>query len=187
MNETNQIIEQLFPRIQRAAGRVFSEQIVPMVEKDDIAQAMALRALERARNIPGFAEQKPAYIMTDIVQNGGKRLCEKERTYSRYVAPDSPLTNEDENGPEPEMLIQDRSISLETDPENAVTQGEFITHLISRIKEMTPECQQVIALAMKGLNDADIARELNVTRSAISHRRETARKHLGTIAFDFVP
>ena len=123
--------------------------------------------------------------MTDIVQNGGKRLCEKERTYSRYVAPDSLLAHEDDYELDPEMLIQDCAHSTDIDPENAVCQGEFFDHLTSRIKELTPILQKVIALAMKGLNDADIARELNVTRSAISHRRETIRKHLGTTALDF--
>lgn len=47
-----------------------------------------------------------------------------------------------------------------------------------RVQELSPECQQLIAFAIIGYSDAEIANKLGVSRAAISQRRDTIRRNL---------
>lgn len=166
---------ELFPRILATARIVHNNQPVQgLVEYDDIVQEMALRILERAEQIPDLNEQTNAYLMIDACRNAGYRMCNKEITYLKYVDAETVADSDDES----EISIFEIIPSKSTDPEDALIQKEIADELRSRISTMSPECQQFIALAVQGYTDAEIARKLEVSKSAICQRRKTVSKHL---------
>lgn len=174
-DEIKKRTEELFPRILATARIVYKTQpIQDLVQYDDIVQEMALRILERAEQIPDLNEQTDAYLMIDACRNAGYRICNKEITYLKYVGAETVVESDDES----EISIFEIIPSQTADPEDALIQKEIADELRDRISTMSPECQQFIALAVQGYTDTEIARKLEVSKSAICQRHKTVSKHL---------
>lgn len=168
----------LLPRMKYAAASIYSSQPVPgLVQFDDIMQTMALRIIERAKQIPDLLEQTDAYIMIDATRNAGYRICNSEAIYLQHVTTEDiyPVTSDEE---ESQTTIFEVIPSEVMNPEEAAIEHQLAEALGEAIKNLTPGCREVVALSAAGLTDTQIAMRLGVSKSAISQRRALIRKNL---------
>jgi len=177
----NQRIEKLYPRLNRTAAHVFYGQPVPMVEQEDIAQEMALRIIERVNQLPGRLDQTDAYLMIDAVRCAGNRACSNEIMYSKYVKPENALSKGNDDEDEDPVNWEEFYNTSQPSIEDTIEKRMMLETIKKRVKELSPECQQLITFAIIGYSDTEIASKLGVSKAAISQRRDTIRRNLESV------
>lgn len=162
----------LLPRIQKVAHYL---DTVPDVHYDDLVSNMCLRILERAKSIPTVLDQKDAYLVIDAFQNT-MHLRESAHVYRKYNHQEMMVEVEDEP-----VSFFETVASNDQNPEDALVYSEMADEIRERVRQLSPECVELIKFSISGLTDAQIAEATGVSKSAISQRRNTIRKALAGI------
>jgi RNA polymerase sigma factor (sigma-70 family) len=154
-------LDALAPRLRRKASALQSGS--PEHDADDLYQEMVLALLERAARSPAFADQADAYLL-QYAEWTARHACEKSRTYTRIVGED-----DDPAGSRPTTF--DLLPAHEPSPEAACIHTEQIEALARAVSELAPRDQVIVKMIYLGHQEVDIARHLNVSKSAVSHRK----------------
>ena len=75
-------------------------------------------------------------------------------------------------------ISQQQTGELSADFLNTLFDTEMIRTLYHAIKELPPECKRVMDLSLEGLTTNEIATQLNISASAVSHQKSRALRLL---------
>ena len=151
----------LLPDLQAIAGYIIS----PEYTRDDLVQVMSEKIIERARKDPTFLEQKDSYILTFATWRG-KVAAGYGYTYNRYVGEEQVFVTEDGE----ESSSFDYIPATDPSPEEMAEQREEMAMLVARMKGFNRHDTQIVSMLYVGYTRAEIARELGITKSAITQR-----------------
>lgn len=172
-------IQSLFPKIQRDARSIAGT--LSEYDADDLSQTAALKMLERNAIDPSFAGRPDAEIETFAIW----RMRSKAgagRTYTQYCEPETYITDdEDEEISDLEIVASD-----DMTPEEIYIECESISELNSDVRDLMTVAKSVLSaqnyqiceMLYQGYSQDEIAVALGVSKSGISHRKETINKAL---------
>lgn len=158
-----QTVVRLYPKLQGIARRV--ADTAAGYEPEDVYQDMTLALVEREKQEPTFLEQKDAYILSHCSWNGRHKAA-AGRVYGKYNEPEN-LKYE---------LVSDKAAG----PEDEAETRELLAGLKNVIEGLSLKDKKILSLLMIDYSPADIARRLNVSRSAICQRLQRIRKTLAS-------
>lgn len=153
----------LTPRMLAYARTIQS----PELDADDLYQEMALAIVERDQRDPAFLDQQDAYL-TQYGTWQAKHAAEKSYSYHGHVT-----QLEDAAGMY--CLLGD---DPDADPVQAAETAETIDELLEMVQALDPKNQQVVRLLYCGYSESEIARELHISRPAVSQRKRTIARAL---------
>ena len=154
-------LTRLLPDLQAIAGYIIS----PEYTRDDLVQVMSEKIIERAQKDPTFLDQKDSYILTFATWRG-KVAAGYGYTYNKYMGEEQVIATEDGE----ESSSFDYIPGSDPSPEEITVQREEMAMLVARMKGFNRHDVQIVSMLYVGYTRAEIARELGITKSAITQR-----------------
>jgi len=146
---------------------------------EDTAQAISLRLLDLAHTNPGFAAQEPGYLIKRAAWEA-RHVAEKAVIYDQYVLCEPYVTDlEGDNV----SAFDEYFPSEDLTPEQAVCQVERMASLAAAIQALPALQRRVMSLLAAFYKPSEIAVELGVSRSVVSHAIARGRAALAAVAF----
>lgn len=167
----NERISELAPRLNARARAIAAAS--PEHDPDDLFQEMALAIIDRTNRDASFISQKDAYIL-QFATWFGKNRASASRTYGKYVGQEMMIKAEDGDTISSFDLIGDNT----QNPERQYIRMETAEDLGERIKTLTPHNQQIVAMIYLGYSQVEIAKELGISKPAVTQRKATIAKTL---------
>jgi len=135
-------------------------------QADDLFQAAALRIISTCSD-----DDTDALIVLRGKSAMRNEIKTNQTRYNNVVCSEddlmAPISGSDDDDDD---LVWDRYVADQTTPEDEVIGREHIRQIRAAIASLTPDNQKVVQLLAIGKSQADIARELGVSRAAISIR-----------------
>lgn len=163
-------LETLAPRLQYKANFVYS----PEHNADDLSQEAVLAILEKAGQTPTFADQTEAYIYRFGVW-AMQKVAQSNLAYHSHVVAEEVETSSDE---EDSIDILDLIPAETEDPEEAVILEETINGIMEVVSSLSPENQTIVKMLWLGESQDEIARQLGITKGAVSQRKAVIARRI---------
>lgn len=154
-------INRLTDDLKAIAGYIIS----PDHTRDDLFQIMVKVLIERAQREPDFINQKDAYILKYASWNV-RNAANSARTYLRIILPET-IIKDDEGD---EVSNFDFLKAPCEDPESQIIRDEAIDSLIADLNKLKGRDHAIVCLMYCGYSRTEIAKELGITKSAITQR-----------------
>jgi RNA polymerase sigma factor (sigma-70 family) len=154
-------IATLEPKLRKLAASMTADQFLA----DDLFQAAALRIITTC------SENDPDGILFLRGKSGMRNMIAANRRYDLTVSSEDDLDSSSaDDGEESNDAVWDHFQADQVLPESEVIEREKMAAIHEVIATLTEDNQQVVHMLAVGMSQADIARELNVSRAAVSIR-----------------
>jgi RNA polymerase sigma factor (sigma-70 family) len=165
-------IEKLEPRLRKLASSLARDAF----QADDMFQQACIRILNTCQ------PDDPENVLYKRARSAMMHVLTLEAIYNKVVGTEDNLTASGD--PEDEdAIVWEYFEADQVSPEQELIEHEELAGIFAAIKQLSPENQTVVKMLAVGKSQAEIAKELGCSRSAMSQRMTGIARKLTSFGF----